>query len=169
MELAPAIAARAASSTGARDLDSLLGALIFLEAGGDERRLAKLMGTRSVASVVSRARDGGVGRVAAFSGDEFRQEVVDFPEGILAVGWQREIVGMLLRADGATTEEIEVALAPVGAWNTPMAITRLRIELKPFGVKIDSERFAGRLDFHYRIAGHSAWRMQKIIANGWSV
>lgn len=169
MELAPAIAARAATPTGARDPDSLFGALIYLEAGGDERRLAKLMGIRSLGEVIDRARGGEVGRVDAFKGDEYRQEVLDYPDGLFAIAWQRQVIALLLRPDGATTADLDMALVAHGAWNAAMAVSRLRIELKPFAIKVESTRFPGRNDFNYRIAGTSAWRMQKIISNGWSV
>ena len=43
MYLSEAITARAATDTGARDPDSLLGCLIWTEAGGTEKNLAKLI------------------------------------------------------------------------------------------------------------------------------
>lgn len=165
MSLALAIEARA----GAKDPDSLLGSLIFLEAGGAEKRLARLMGSRSVSNLIERAREGTAGRVPAFTGEEHRVEVIDFPDGLLPSRWKRDLVTMLLRPDGATTEEIETYFAGGGSYSSAKAIDQLRTDLKAFSVKVDSQRFEGRLDYRFKISGTSAWRMQKIIANGWSV
>lgn len=165
MSLAHAIEARA----GAKDPDSLLGSLIFLEAGGAEKRLARLMGTGSVTSLIERAREGAVGRVPAFQGTDQSREVVDFPDGLIPIRWKREVVAMLLRPDGSTTDELETYFSAGSSYNSAKAIDQLRSDLKPFSVKVDSQRFEGRLDYRFKISGTSAWRMQKIIANGWAL
>jgi hypothetical protein len=169
MYLSEAITARAATDTGARDPDSLLGCLMWTEAGGTEKRLAKLIRSRSVTNLLDKARAGEAGRVPAFTGEEHQAEVLDFPDGLVPIRWKRDVLALLLRPDGATTDDMETLLAPVGSWNSAMAIARLRLDLKPFSIKIDSRRFEGRNDFKYRITGTSAWRLQKIIANGWSL
>lgn len=155
------------SRAGSRDPDSLFGCLIYLEAGGTIKQLNKLAKSRVIQGFVEKARNGDVGRVEAFKGDEF--QLVEFPDGLFAIRWQRELLALLLRPDGVSTDEIETAMATMGQWNAPMAISRLRIELKPFSIKIDSDRIEGRNDFRYRITGTSNWRMQKIISNGWSL
>lgn len=165
MSLALAIEARA----GAKDPDSLLGSLIFLEAGGAEKHLARLMGSRDVSNLIVRAREGSAGRVPAFQGTEQSREVLDFPDGLLPIRWKRDVVAMLLRPDGVTTDELEDYFAEGGHYSSAKAIDQLRSDLKPFSVKLDSQRFEGRLDYRFKISGTSAWRMQKIIANGWAL
>lgn len=157
------------NSTGARDPDSLHGLLYIVEQGAKLKEVAKLVHSRSLDSIFERAREGSVGRVPAFTGEEHQAEVLDFPDGLVPIRWKRDVLALLLRPDGATTDDMETLLAPVGSWNSAMAIARLRIDLKPFSIKIDSRRFEGRNDFKYRITGISAWRLQKIIANGWAL
>lgn len=161
--LSTAIAARG----GSRDPDTMFGCLVYIEAGGTMKQLNKLAKSRVIHGFVERARNGEIGRVAAFKGDEFRQ--VEFPDGLFAIRWQRDLICLLLRPDGVSTEEAETVLATMGQWNAPMAMKRLREELKPFSIKIDSQRFEGCNAFSYRISGTSAWRMQKIISNGWAL
>lgn len=165
MHLSEAISARA----GAKDPDSLLGSLIYLEAGGPVKRLARLMGSRDVSNLIERAREGSAGRVPAFQGTEQSREVVDFPDGLIPIRWKREVVAMLLRPDGTNTDELEDYFANGGHYSSAKAIDQLRSDLKPFSVKVDSQRFEGRNDYRFKISGTSAWRMQKIIANGWAL
>lgn len=171
MYLSEAITARAATDTGARDPDSLLGCLIFAEAGGTEKNLAKLIKSRSVADLLDKARAGQAGRVPAFNGQENRHEVIDFPSGILPQRWKRDLVALLLRPDGVLTHEVIQSLASnnASAEDAGKIVYQIKLELRPFSVGIESRRIDGSHTYRFKITGTSAWRMQKIIANGWAL
>ncbi|KQU96464.1 hypothetical protein [Devosia sp. Root105] len=161
------------ATTGARDPDSLHGLLFLAEQGAPIQKLARLVRSRSLVSLLDRARQGSVGRVPAVTGDEHRAEVVDFPDGLMPVRWKREVVALLLRSDGVSTSEIldlavRLGVESIGD-NAGSLVRMLRDDLKPFSIGIESEKVEGSNAFRFKITGTSAWRMQKIIANGWAL
>lgn len=169
MNLAHVIAGRVAA-TGARDPDTLHGLLLLEELGNSQKKLCKATKRRTISELLDKARNGEAGKVDAFYGDELRREPIDFPDGLMARKWKRELVALLLRAGGAVTADVEAMLVECEpSLCSADAITEIRRELKPLGVKVDSYRVPGQLAFRFQITGRSAWRMQKIIANGWSL
>ena len=170
MYLSDAITARAATDTGARDPDSLLGCLLFMEARGTEKALAKLIKSRSVTTLLDKARAGEAGRVEAFLGDEFRSAPLADPDGLLPSKWKRDLVAMMLRPDGALTSDVNDVLAETGlGFEVHEVMKMLRRDLKDLGVAVHAERMDRVNAFRFRITGNDAWRMQKIISNGWSL
>jgi len=115
-----------------------------------------------------RAAAGGRERVASANGTN---ETLDpgLP-GLFPRAWMREIIAMMLRPDGVTSAQINDAMfdkaATMGGPAT-MA-SRVRAECRVFHVEIEAERGEGN-SFRWRIAGNHAWRMQRIIANGWAL
>lgn len=166
MNLSTVLTSRRAE-TGGRDPDTLHGLLYLAEAGAKLGDMARLVGNRSLGKLLDKARCGDAGRVEAFKGTDHRAEFIDFPDGILPVRWKRDIIMGLLRADGLTTSDIEDMLVHI-AFESGTAISRLRQDLKVFGVGFEVWQGPGN-SYRYRMMGRNAWRMQRIIANGWSL
>jgi hypothetical protein len=171
MDLAIAIHRRVEIS-GARDPDSLHGLLYLIEGGNSERKISKLLDLRlsRLEDWLTRAREGHAGRVIPSNGERDPDVPTQDPDGLLPSKWQRAITALMLRPDGATNVEIEHSLSEFGAWHsTPDALKRLRAEFKVIGVAFVSSRTEASNQFRYRIIGNDAWRLQKIIANGWAL
>lgn len=172
MSLATVLADRRAA-TSCKDPDTLHGILFSLET--EEQRAANaptIIGMLPNLKLIDRARAGEVGRVPAFVGDDGKlgRAAREFPDGLFPLRWKREVIAALLSADGIDTSALANLLIECGIVNisTAEAMYALRQELKPFSVETHSE-LIDRGQSRYRIIGRSAWRMQKIIANGWSV
>lgn len=165
---------RRVEASGARDPDSLHGLLYLIEAGNSENQISKLLDLRPsrLEGWLTRAREGHAGRVIPSNGDAERDPDAPFedPDGLLPSRWQREVIKLMLRPDGATNLEIEQVLAVSGTWHAMGdALKRLRAEFKAIGVAFGSSRIGSANQFRYRIIGRDAWRLQKIIANGWAL
>ena len=157
--------------TAAEDPDTIHGLLYIVEQGADQRKICKLVHSRSLDRLFDKARAGLLDKVAAFNGDRPIGEVYDFTEGILPLKWKRDLVAMLLRPDGALTTDILLMLRDCGTpgYDPGKAVSVLRRDLRPFRVVIEAQPSGGGHNYRFRIAGMHAWRMQRIIANGWSV
>ena len=172
MNLVTVLADRRAA-TSCQDPDTLHGILFSLET--DAQRAAnapiiyRILKNRRLLEL---AREGRVGRVPAFAGDDGKvsQVAKEFPDGLFPVRWKRELIAAMLRAGGIVTADLNALLAECGAvhMSSSEAMHILRQELRIFSVEVESERRDSGA-FNYRIIGQAAWRMQKIIANGWSV
>jgi len=171
MNLVTVLADRRAA-TSCQDPDTLHGILFSLET--DAQRAAnapviyRMLKNRQL---LEKAREGAVGRVPAFAGNVFRSDVaIEFPDGLFPSRWKRETIAAMLRPDGVTTPALAVLLDQCGAvrLNTANAVHELRKELRVFSVDVEHQVVGGHVHL-YRIIGQPAWRMQKIISNGWSV
>lgn len=173
-DLALLAISRRVEHSGARDPDSLHGLLYLIEAGNSERKISELLDLRlsRLEGWLARAREGHAGRVIPSNGDAERDPDAPFedPDGLLPSRWQREVIKLMLRPDGATNLELEQVLAASGTWHEMgHALKRLRAEFKVIGVAFVSSRTEASNQFRYRIIGNDAWRLQKIIANGWAL
>lgn len=155
-------------ATGARDPDSLHGLLYLVEGGNSPSTIGGMIHERNIGGLLERARKGQVGRIEAFRGSEHRHEVIDFPDGLIPYRWKREIVALCLSANGATTTDIAAILTTCNVHRED-PIKVIRADLSSFNVTIDGEQIPGQPQYRYRILGRCAWRMQKIIGNGWTL
>lgn len=162
--------ARRASTDGILDPDSMLGLLMLEEMGINVSRVAMKLGVepKRVEAGMAGARDGMIGKVMHYTGERLTRAVRY--SGLLAAPWKRDLIEMMLRADGASTVQVEDMMDGYGrSGPTSEAVFELRRELKEIGVGLDSEKLNAGLAHRYRITGNDAWRMQKIIANGWEL
>lgn len=170
MNLVTVLADRRAA-TSCKDPDTLHGILFSLET--EQQRVQhqtiidRMMPNRTL---IAKARAGEVGRVPAFQGEKDARQVREFPDGLFPLRWKRDLISALLSADGIDTTALGVLLHDCGVTHqsTAEAMYQLRQDLKPFSVDTHSE-LIDRGRYRYRIVGRSAWRMQKIVSNGWSV
>ena len=152
------------------DPDTMLGLLYFAESGYSPNYFAQLFSRRpsTVSKAIDAARLGQGGRVPPVNAGEQRVEAE--LEGLLPHRWRRSGVALMLRPDGATMAELgDAFLADGYQTDTGHGLQVIRDELKVLGVKIEATRIHGSGRSSYRITGHSAWRMQTIIANGWAL
>lgn len=165
MNLAPVLSRRF-KDTGLTDPDSLHGLLMLDEVG---RLDAQAVRYPYAASLLPEAREGRVGRVPPahlFGVDDEKSPPLP---GLFSRLWMRQIIALMLRPDGATTSQLAASLDEIGFLrSTADAVAQLRYDLKVLGIALTSSPLAGHAQ-HYRIAGNDAWRMQKIIANGWAL
>lgn len=171
MNLATVLADRHAV-TSCKDPDTLHGILFSLETE-DQRTAHQSVIDRMMPNrvLLAKARAGEVGRVTAFAGEELRaQRAMEFPDGLFPILWKREFIAAMLRPDGVTTPGLVDLLDQSGMvrLNTANAMHELRREMRTFRIDVESQCLSGHL-YVYRIVGQSAWRLQKIIANGWSL
>ena len=150
--------------------DTMLGILYFAETGYSPYPFARIFRCRlrSVSKAIDAARLGQCGRVAPANAAAIRLE----PEldGLLPHRWKRAGVALMLRPDGATMAELgDAFLADGYHTDTSHGVQTLRSELKVLGIRIDAVEIHGSGRSSYRIKGHSAWRMQTIIENGWAL
>lgn len=157
-------------SSGATDPDSLHGLLCLCEGRETPETLAPRLkrSPERVSHLLDRARAGDAGRVRpAHMVVDGETEQLD---GLLPARWKREVVAMMLRPDGATMLEIDMAIIGAGYQSRPShALQRIRDDLKILGVKVEARVLNACGRSSYRIIGRDAWRMQKIIANGWAL
>lgn len=170
MSLSTVLADRRAA-TSCKDPDTLHGILFSLETEAQRAAhqpvIDRMMPNRTL---IAKARAGEVGRVPAFQGEKDARQVREFPDGLFPLRWKRDLISALLSADGITTPGLLAMLHECGAahMSTAEAMHVIRTDLRPFSVEVEGIRLEHG-EFRYRIIGRSAWRMQKIIANGWSV
>jgi hypothetical protein len=171
MNLSHAISRRF-TTTGGLDPDTLHGLLYAIEDHKiTERFAARTMGipATNVVKALDRARAGGMERVPACYGDA-REVREPLPEGLFPHKWKRSLIALMLAAGGTHTAEIEASLQADARFSDPArAVRDIREDLKAFDVKVTANRIEGTFAFRYRITGNDAWRMQKIIANGWAL
>jgi len=150
--------------------DTLHGLLFLVEQRADEAALAKLTGTTrsQLAELLTTARAGDAGRVPPVNARHHIERGERLP-GLLPRLWQRAVVALVLRPDGATSTEVAGALEEFGRFQSCAdAMSTLRAELRDLGVKIESAP-VGDGFYRYRIIGRHNSRLQKIIANGWAL
>jgi hypothetical protein len=165
MSLAPVLSRRF-KSTGLVDPDSLHGLLMLDEVGKLD---AQALRYPDAACLLARAREGRAGRVPpahmSVSGDDKSPPL----PGLFSRLWMRQVIAMMLRPDGATTFQITDTLTELGfIRSTADAVSQLRADLRMLGVSIEATPLTGHAQ-RYQITGRDAWRMRKIIANGWAL
>lgn len=170
MNLVTVLADRRAA-TSCKDPDTLHGILFSLETK-QQRAQHQTIIDRMMPNLtlIERARAGNVGRVPAFQGEKDARQVREFPDGLFPLRWKRDLISTMLSAEGITTPDLSTMLHECGATNmsTAEAMRVIRTDLRPFSVDVEAVSLEHG-EFSYRIVGRSAWRMQNIISNGWSV
>lgn len=161
---------RRVADTGGRDPDTLHGLLIAEEAHSPDGKIAGWMGCSIVDlnDIRERARVGRCNRVPP-TFDDPTAKLERLP-GLFSRQWKRSLIAGMLKPDGIMTDEAQAILEAAGH-NTASAsaIYDLRVDMKTMGIAMESVLLKGTGLFRYRIIGRDAWRMQKIVANGWAL
>lgn len=167
MTLSQALARRVANH-GTRDPDTLHGRLCLIERGVDENGIVALLGAEAIPTYtrLDKARLGQAGRIPPVNAGS--NEKVEDLAGILRKQWKRDLALLLLA--GACTSEVAASIHGNGYEADPgEAVATVRDDLKPLRVSIEAVTASGARGYRYSITGRSAWRLQNIIANGWSL
>ncbi|MDR3473365.1 MAG: hypothetical protein P4M09_17025 [Devosia sp.] len=154
------------------DPDTLHGVLFLAEGGTTEAQLSKLLSVTvsEIRAAFSKARNGNCHRVPPVNLNSGDAREPALP-GLFPRRWMRELVALMLRPDGVLSGEVEVVLESCGRGSSGAgsAVSDLRGELRILNIAIESRPIGAGFIHRYRVIGNDAWRLQKIIANGWAL